>query len=332
MLVYAPTPGVHEPEDGARTGFSGPTEGARVRYNPRARLDSSQVSRRSGGGGMGGFPMGGGGSGMRVGGGIGGIIVLVVIFLLQSQLGGGGGTGVTSGQDAGGSLDQCTTGRAANQDQDCALVADVNSIQSYWADALPRQSDTEYTRAVTNIFTGNVNTGCGGATADVGPFYCPVDKNVYLDTTFFEDMLEGRLGARGGEFSRAYVLAHEYGHHVQDLLGTMGRVRTQQGATSDAVRLELQADCYAGMWTKHATTAQDANGEVFILDLTQDDIARALDAAAAVGDDRIQRRSSGRVDPESWTHGSAEQRQRWFMTGMKAGTLRACDTFSANPL
>jgi uncharacterized protein len=119
---------------------------------------------------------------------------------------------------------------------------------------------------------------------------------------------------------------------VQDLLGTMGRVRTQQGATSDAVRLELQADCYAGMWTRHATTAQDANGEVFILDLTQDDIARALDAAAAVGDDRIQRGSSGRVDPESWTHGSAEQRQRWFMTGMKAGTLRACDTFSANPL
>ncbi len=332
MLVYAPTPGVHEPEDGARTGFSGPTEGARVRYNPRARLDSSQVSRRSGGGGMGGFPMGGGGSGMRVGGGIGGIIVLVVIFLLQSQLGGGGGTGVTSGQDAGGSLDQCTTGRAANQDQDCALVADVNSIQSYWADALPRQSDTEYTRAVTNIFTGNVSTGCGTATADVGPFYCPVDNNVYLDTTFFEDMLEGRLGARGGEFSRAYVLAHEYGHHVQDLLGTMGRVRTQQGATSDAVRLELQADCYAGMWTRHATTAPDANGEVFILDLTQDDIARALDAAAAVGDDRIQRRSSGRVDPESWTHGSAAQRQRWFMTGMKAGTLRACDTFSANPL
>jgi hypothetical protein len=306
-----------------------------VRYNPRARLDSGQVSRRGGGGGgggMGGFPMGGGG-GMRVGGGIGGVIVLVVIFLLQSQLGGGGGgAGVTSGQDAGTSLDQCTTGRAANQDQDCALVADVNSIQSYWTEALPQQSGTPYTRAVTNIFTGNVQTGCGGATADVGPFYCPVDKNVYLDTTFFQDMLEGQLGARGGEFSRAYVLAHEYGHHVQNLLGTMGRVRTQQGASSDAVRLELQADCYAGMWTKHATTAEDANGEVFILDLTQDDVDRALDAAAAVGDDRIQRRSGGRVDPESWTHGSAEQRQRWFTTGMQAGTLRACDTFSTDRL
>ena len=279
--------------------------------------------------------MGGGGSGMRVGGGIGGIIVLVIIFLVQSQLGGGGGgggNGVTSGQDTGTSLDQCTTGRAANQDQDCALVADVNSIQSYWTEALPQQSRTDYTRARTYVFTGSTDTGCGGATSDVGPFYCPVDKSVYLDTTFFQDMLEGQLGARGGEFSRAYVLAHEYGHHVQDLLGTMGRVRTQQGATSDAVRLELQADCYAGMWTKHATTAEDANGEVFILDLTQDDVDRALDAAAAVGDDRIQRRSSGRVDPESWTHGSAEQRQRWFTTGMKAGTLKACDTFSANPL
>jgi predicted metalloprotease len=306
-----------------------------MRYNPRARLDSSQVSRRSGGGGGGvGFPMGGG-SGMRVGGGLGGIIVLVVIFLLQSQLGGGGGgggNGIASGQDAGTSLDQCTTGRAANQDRDCALVADVNSIQSYWAGALPEQSGKDYTRARTFIFTGNTDTGCGGATSDVGPFYCPVDKSVYLDTTFFEDMLQGRLGARGGEFSRAYVLAHEYGHHVQDLLGTMSRVRTQQGASSDAVRLELQADCYAGMWTKHATTAEDANGEVFILDLTQDDIDRALDAAAAVGDDRIQSRSSGRVDPDSWTHGSAEQRQRWFTTGMESGTLEACDTFSANPL
>jgi uncharacterized protein len=128
------------------------------------------------------------------------------------------------------------------------------------------------------------------------------------------------------------VLAHEYGHHVQDLLGTMGKVRTQQGASSDAVRLELQADCYAGMWTKHATTADDAGGEPYILDLTQDDIDRALDAAAAVGDDRIQRKTSGRVDPDSWTHGSAESRMRWFSTGMQKGTLEACDTFSAKRL
>jgi uncharacterized protein len=299
-----------------------------VRYNPRARLDSSQVQRGGGFGGGGGFPVGGGG-GLRVGGGIGGVLVLVVIFLVTQFAGGGG---VPSGDPGGASLDRCTTGRMANQDQDCALVADVNSIQSFWSAALPRQGGVQYTPARTILFTGNVSTGCGAATADVGPFYCPVDKHVYLDTTFFEDMLQGRLGARGGEFSRAYVLAHEYGHHVQDLLGTMSRVRTQQGAGSDAVRLELQADCYAGIWTRHATTAPDAGGQPYILDLTQDDVARALDAAAAVGDDRIQRRSSGRVDPESWTHGSAEQRMRWFTTGMDKGTLRACDTFSAGTL
>lgn len=313
-----------------------------MRYNPRARLDTSQVGNRrgSGGGGGGGFggggfPMGGGrgGGGLRVGGGIGSVILVIIFFVVQSQLGGSGGgagTGTTADQ-ATESLDQCTTGAAANQSQDCALVADVNSIQAFWAEELPRQSNVQYTRARTDVFTQSVQTGCGNATAQTGPFYCPVDKHVYLDTTFFEDMLEGQLGARGGPFSVAYVIAHEYGHHVQDLLGTMSRVRTQQGASSDSVRLELQADCYAGIWTKNATTADDATGEAYILDLTQDDIDRALDAAAAVGDDRIQQQA-GRVDPDSWTHGSAAQRQAWFDTGREQGTLEACDTFAAGRL
>src|SRR4051794_5009375 len=235
-----------------------------MRYTPRARLARSQVENRrgSGGGGglggMGGFPMGGGGGGLRVGGGIGGLIVLIIFLVLQFAGGGGGGGGTTSqtGTESS-SLDQCQTGRDANQDQDCALVADVNSIQAFWSEELPRQANQQYTPARTAIFSGQTQTGCGSASSQVGPFYCPADKYVYLDTTFFEDMLQGQLGARGGEFSRAYVLAHEYGHHVQDLLGTMGRVRTQQGANSDAVRLEPQADCYAGIWTKHATTADD---------------------------------------------------------------------------
>ena len=306
-----------------------------MRYNPRARLDRSQVEdRRGSSGGGGGFPMGGGGGGIKVGGGIGGVILLVIIFLLQSQLGGGtdaGGSGQAQGSGST-SLDQCRTGANANQDADCALVADVNSIQSFWGDDLPREAGVDYTPARTTIFTRAIDTGCGGATSDVGPFYCPVDKHVYLDTTFFKDMLEGQLGAKGGPFSQAYVLAHEYGHHVQDLLGTMSKVRTQQGRNSDAVRLELQADCYAGIWTRHATSAEDNCGEPDIVDLTQYDIARALDAAAAVGDDRIQRRTSGRVDPDGWTHGSAESRMRWFTTGMQKGTLRACDTFSTNQL
>jgi predicted metalloprotease len=300
-----------------------------MRYNPRARLDRSQVQVRRGGGGGGGglgFPVGGGG-GMRIGGGIGGLVIVLIVVLLQSGvLGGGSDTGAGGATE---SLQQCQWGRDANNDESCALLADVNSIQAFWSSELPQQAGTRYTRADAVFFTGQTGSGCGTASAQVGPFYCPNDKQVYLDRAFFRDMLQGRLGARGGPFSEAYVLAHEYGHHVQDLLGTMSRVRTQQGATSDSVRLELQADCYAGIWTKHATEAPDAGGQPYILDLTRDDIARALDAARAVGDDRIQQRSSGRVDPDQWTHGSARERMHWFTTGMHTGSLQACDTFSA---
>ena len=335
-----------------------------MRFNPKARLDSSQVRvRRGGGGGFGGGGFGGGGFGRsrgggtgfpvpgsrrgRAGGGIGGLVILVLVVLLGGGLGGLGGltggggsafdsyTAPTAGsvETAGVSgLPQCRTGEDANSDRQCALVAVVNSVQAFWDQALPDQSGTPYAPSLTTFFTGSTETGCGPATSDVGPFYCPADQGVYLDITFFDAMLEGQLGAAGGPFSEAYVLAHEYGHHVQDLLGTMGRVRTQQGPESDAVRLELQADCYAGMWTGFATTVEDANGEVFIEELTQDDVDRALDAAAAVGDDRIQERAGGRSNPETWTHGSAAARQYWFSTGLEEGTLEACDTFSAEDL
>ncbi|MGZ4493893.1 MAG: KPN_02809 family neutral zinc metallopeptidase [Nocardioides sp.] len=298
-----------------------------MRYNPRARLDRSQVEVRRGGGG------GGGGAGFPVGGGgmkVGGVIVVVIVLLLQSGIltGGSGGGGAETSS----SLDQCRTGADANNDQGCALLADVNSIQSFWRTELPRQAGVDYTPARSVFFDRQTSSGCGAASASVGPFYCPTDKHVYLDRTFFRDMLQNQLGAEGGPFAEAYVLAHEYGHHVQDLLGTMGKVRTQQGPQSDSVRLELQADCYAGIWTKHATEAPDAGGQPYILDLTQDDIDRALNAAQAVGDDRIQQRTSGRTDPEQWTHGSAAERMRWFTTGMRTGSLTACDTFGATRL
>jgi predicted metalloprotease len=275
-----------------------------------------------------------GGGGLKVGGGIGAIIVLVLIVLLNGGLGGGlggGSTGGVSTEDIVG-LPECRTGDDANSNAQCALVADVNSIQAFWADQLPEQSGTEYEPSKTVFFDQATSTGCGEATSAVGPFYCPVDKTVYLDTTFFDDMLEGQLGAEGGPFSEAYVLAHEYGHHVQDLLGTMGRVRTQQGPKSDGVRLELQADCYAGAWARSATTVPDENGEVLILDLTEDDVRRAINAAQAVGDDRIQQRASGSVNPEQWTHGSAAQRERWFKIGYATGSLEACDTFATDDL
>jgi predicted metalloprotease len=303
-----------------------------MRYNPRARLDRSQVEVRRGGGGGGGFGLPVGGGGMRVGGGIGGFIILVIVVLLQSGVLGGGSGGATPTQQQVQSLQNCKTGQDANNNESCALLADVNSIQSFWAGELPQQAGVGYTKARAVFFTTQTSSGCGTASTSVGPFYCPNDKHVYLDRTFFRDMLQGQLGAKGGPFSEAYVLAHEYGHHVQDLLGTMSKVRTQQGAQSDSVRLELQADCYAGIWTKHATEAPDAGGRPYIQDLTQDDINRALDAARAVGDDRIQRQNSGRVNPDQWTHGSAQERMRWFTVGMQQGSLRACDTFSASRL
>jgi len=304
-----------------------------MRFNSNARLDRSQIANRRGSGGSGpGFPVGGGG-GMRAGGGIGGVVVLLIIVLLNSGLLDDTGSGSDGGGPVStGDLSHCRTGQDANNDPDCARLAVVNSIQSFWSGALPAESNRRYRPADTVIFSDDVSTGCGAATSDVGPFYCPPDERVYLDTTFFKDMLEGQLGGRGGDFAEAYVLAHEYGHHVQNLLGIMGQVRTQQGPGSDAVRLELQADCLAGMWSRHATEAEDADGRVIIEELTERDIKEALDAARAVGDDRIQKRTSGLVDPDAWTHGSAEQRMRWFMTGKDRGRLEACDTFTARRL
>jgi predicted metalloprotease len=208
-------------------------------------------------------------------------------------------------------------------------VATVNSVQQYWTAALPRLG-ARYTRATTVLFNGQVQTGCGAASSDVGPFYCPADQRAYFDLGFFDD-LKTRFGASGGPFAQEYVVAHEYGHHVQNLLGTSDRAGQgdQQGPESASVRLELQADCYAGVWGYNAAHTVDADGDPQ-LRLTDRNIADALNAASAVGDDRIQQRSGGRVDPESWTHGSSEQRQKWFTTGFRSGDPRRCDTFSGS--
>jgi len=270
-----------------------------------------------------------------VGGGAG--IVGVVVVLLFQLLGGGGGDlggalGALEGVQTGGQgassepIQGCETGADAERSQECRIVAVVNSIQDIWAQQLQG-----YQPAVTNFFTGSVTTGgCGSASSAVGPFYCPADSQVYIDLGFFDD-LESRFGARGGDFAEAYVLAHEYGHHVQNQIGV--RAERGSGPESDAVRQELQADCFAGMWAHHATTTPDpATGEVLILELTEEDIDEALSAAAAVGDDRIQEAATGDVDPHTWTHGSAEQRQAWFLTGYRSGDPQRCDTFAATDL
>ena len=291
-----------------------------MKFRARGRLDTSQVSDRRGmGSGLGGIGLGRGAA--YGGGGIAGVI-LVLVLLLANGLGNGGGGSSSSSFDGAGELGaNCQTGADANQRTDCLVTGVVNSVQEYWTGAVQG-----YTPAQTVLFDGQVSTGCGLADSSVGPFYCPGDGRVYLDLGFY-DGLRTRFGATGGRFAEAYVLAHEYGHHVQDLLGTNDRVGDdREGPTSASVRLELQADCYAGVWAAHAV-------DTALIDrVTPTDIADGLDAAAAVGDDRIQRRTSGRVDPDSWTHGSAESRMRWFTTGMRKGTLRACDTFATNRL
>lgn len=312
-----------------------------MRFNPKARLDTSRVGDGGGGGGGGGpmrLPIPGG---TRAGGGIGGILIIVLFVILTQCTGLGGGTGGGSGtgtQSQGGTdtsrmddserYDNCKTGADANKDEDCARVAVENSLYNFWSS----QFDSGFTPATMMTFSGAVNTGCGQASSQVGPFYCPSDQKIYLDTTFFQDVLEGQLGGQGGDFVEPYVIGHEYGHHIQNLMGTMGKVRTQQGPESDAVRLELQADCYAGLWTKAATGTTDADGVAIFESLDDADIQEALDSAKAVGDDRIQQKSGQGVDPEGWTHGSSEQRMRWFMTGYQDGTVDSCDTFAASEL
>jgi predicted metalloprotease len=287
-----------------------------VDFDDNAGLDTSQVSDVRGRS----FP----GGGLALGGGGLGIVGLIVALLFGVNPGdllgsSGPSNSVVSASDL---AERCRTGADADRDQDCRIVGVVNSVQAYWARAL----GSRYTKAPTQLFTGATSTGCGNATSDVGPFYCPADDTVYLDLGFFGD-LRDKLGAQGGNFAQAYVVAHEYGHHVQDLLGTSARVTgNETGPKSPSVRLELQADCFAGVWAANATKTG------FVTNLTSADIADGLDAAAAVGDDRIQARATGRVDRESWTHGSAEQRQLWFTRGFGSGRANDCDTFAADAL
>lgn len=261
--------------------------------------------------------------GLLIGGGGIGIVILIASLLLgvdPTSMLNAIPTDTTSVQN-GPSASECQTGADANQRDDCRIVGFVDSVQKYWGDEFAQQGK-QYAPAKTVLFSGYAQSACGTAQTAMGPFYCPEDEKVYIDTSFFAD-LRSQLGAQGGPFAQGYVVAHEYGHRVQHLLGALNTSSTRTGAQSQSVRTELQADCYAGVWAKHASDTG------YLVTPTAAEIADALDSAAAVGDDRIQRETQGRVTPDSFTHGTSAQRQKWFTTGYQTGDPARCDTSGA---
>ncbi|ALO66949.1 hypothetical protein AS189_11150 [Arthrobacter alpinus] len=295
-------------------------------FNEGARLDPSQAEDRRGRGSMG----RGGKMGLGLGGGI---VVLIGALLginpdLLSSMLGDTGEQPAIEQSGGSALENCQTGADANANLDCRILGTANALNSFWPGYL-NQYGVKYSVPKTVIFTGSVDTACGAATSAVGPFYCPGDNKAYFDPDFFAQ-LETQFGSSGGPLAQEYVVAHEFGHHVQDLAGTIGKAQQgPKGAQSASVRTELQADCYAGIWMRYASTKPaPGSSQPFLKPLAQSDLNDALSAASSVGDDRIQKAATGRTNPESWTHGSSEQRQKWLYKGYQSADLAACDTFA----
>jgi uncharacterized protein len=287
-------------------------------FNEGMQIDTTTTSA-SGGGGL-------GGRGIAIGGGLGGLLIVVVAMLLGVDPGNVlSQQSVSTSQDVapGFDLNKCRTGADANKYVQCRVVATGNSVDAVWSQLM-----RGYTRPRVRLFSGEVNTGCGPATTEVGPFYCPVDQTAYFDTGFFQVLVE-QFGSSGGPLAQEYVVAHEFGHHVQNLQGVLGRAQQgAQGSGGNGVRTELQADCYAGVWAHYASIIkQESTGVPYLQPLSDKDINDALSAAASVGDDRIQRAATGRTNPESWTHGSSQQRQHWFTVGYQTGDPNQCDTF-----
>jgi len=300
-------------------------------FEEGAGLDTSQVT---GGGG-------GGRGGVVIGGGIGTLIIILLGAFFGVDLSGvipsgtdprDPGNVTTGGQESSESFDQCKTGADANRDATCRIIGTVNSVQAYWNEALPAEQRRQYRAAKTVIYSGATQSACGTASNATGPFYCPSDERVYIDASFFDE-LTSRFGADDGKLAQEYVVAHEYGHHIENILGILGQAQDgRTGPQSGGVRVELMADCFAGVWAHHASKTISDTGTPFLKPLTEDDIRSALSAAAAVGDDHIQEATQGQVNPDAWTHGSSKSRQSWFIAGYKSGHADACDTFKTNNL
>ncbi|GAA0465143.1 membrane protein [Paractinoplanes deccanensis] len=300
-----------------------------MELNENADIDTSQVEDRrgsGGGGGIGGLPIPIGG------GGLVGIIITLVIAVVGGYFGINTlGSGDESNQGNNTNIAQeCADSTTAIKELDCRNVLYVNSIQAYWKKASPEAFGVQYQPAKTVFFSNRVSTACGAADSGVGPFYCPGDDKVYIDLTFYQ-VLAQQLGAPG-EFAQPYVLAHEYGHHIQDITGTEAKMRrAQQGASDEeknalSVKLELQADCYAGVWAKAASDTTDANGQRIFKSLTAQDIQEGIQTAGQIGDDTLQQRGGGTVNPAEFTHGTSAQRQQAFSNGYDTGEPKSCDT------
>jgi uncharacterized protein len=298
--------------------------------------DSSMIDDRrgqsSGGGGGGGFPfpIGGGGGGggfpfpMKAGGGVLGIVMMLAALLLPRLLAGGhAAADVPPPQAKAGDAAASTTGGACQSDLEQIVCGATVDVKTYWQANLPKFYGTDYEVTKTVFFTDSTDTGCGAATSQTGPFYCPADHLVYIDLAFMQQ-LEQQLIGKPTDLAEQYIIAHEYGHHIQNLIGINSQVQQAQQndpgrANQFSVAMELQADCFAGVWVGDVAARQKLD--------TAGEIQEALDAAAGVGDDRIQKKMQGRIDKEAWTHGSAEQRQTWFTRGYNTGDPRQCDTF-----
>jgi len=296
-------------------------------FNEGTRLDPNRVQRRGPGGAKG---------GIAVGGGIGALVIGLLLWVLtgdSSFFTGGLDTSVqgagTTVQDDTAQQDfnaRCVTGSSANTYADCRVLAVVESLDAYWADAMPAAGFTHALPGIV-VFDQSTPSSCGTATSSTGPFYCPTDKTLYADTTFFDSLSE--FGYENGNLAEAYVVAHEYGHHIENELGVFDIAdRSGTGTNSDSVKVELMADCLAGVWVGHAATTPDPDtGMPFLEPVTQEQLDNALAAAASVGDDRIQQTIQGEVTPHTFTHGTSQQRTDAFTDGYTRGTVAACDTF-----
>lgn len=290
--------------------------GGTVEFRQDAQLDQSRV--RYGGRGSGRGP------GLAIGGGAGGVVLIVLLLLFGGDLGDLIGVSEDPGQRESQPQPECETVTDIDENHECRWVAYDTALYNYWSQVVE-----DFQPAQQQLFSGQISTACGTGSSRMGPFYCPADQTIYLDTQFMGELLT-QLGAEGGAAAELYIVAHEYGHHISNLTGQLqqGRQGDQTGPRSGQVRLELQADCYAGVFFNN--TLQDPGSPIEAV--TDDDLRRVVDAARAVGDDHIQQQQGGQVVPESWTHGSSEMRQRWVTRGFDSGDPNVCDTFATDDL